>query len=213
MVKTPTGEADTRNGLSAITPTSDTPEEFTEIAETSAGLVWGERYVARVSPSGDSFQILIWFISERTLGSSSETTPSGFSAAITAVALSATVATADEPASQIAPAASTVAAVAISSTPESMVRTHCCVPVTSRPVKKIFEFVDPVFEYVTRVFPVATKPSALTADATISNFFTATAFGAALAVGERRDAAKIRRRSFFITGQVLLHVLQMLPSP
>ena len=43
FANTPVGVAEIRNGRSARTPTSEIPEEFTESAETKAGLFWGER--------------------------------------------------------------------------------------------------------------------------------------------------------------------------
>ena len=142
----------------------------------------------------------------------SSTTPSGFSACICTVALSGTTTLLEAPASQIFPIGSVVAASATSSTPESIVFCQSCTPVTSRPVRRIFEFTPSVFATVTRVLPEITNFSALWLTAIRVSFFTSKGLGAATAdeVPIVRSASKSAVR--FIIEQVLLLDEQMQPS-
>ena len=128
-----------------------------------------------------------------------------------AVALSTAASTDDAPASHTLPSGSTAEARATSSTPESIVFCHSCVPLISIPVRRIFEFTPSVLLTVTIVLPVTTIASALTV-AMMLNFFTATDLGAATAGVIPTSKSARKRAKRFIIVRVLQRDEQMLPS-
>jgi hypothetical protein len=127
--------------------------------------------ITAVSPAGSAGIVGVTVV----VGGTDYTLPSAFTYTA-AVAVSAITTAAENPASQILPVESTVALIATSSTPESMVFCHFGRPLISIALSTIFELAKSVFEIVIIEDPERTRSSALGAVIALSNFFTAIFF-------------------------------------
>ena len=101
------------------------------------------------------------------------------------------------------------AAVATSSTPESIVSCQRVVPNKSKLVTTTLELAPPVLEKVIKLVPEAINPSASGTGKSFSIFFAATLFGAATAFGVNTGAVSSKDATaaaiiFLITAPILL---------
>jgi hypothetical protein len=104
-----------------------------------------------------------------------------------------------------------VAAIAISSKPESRFRLHEAVPAEFSALSEISDVADSIFPTVIIDDLLASKSSAVGRVAIFSIFFTATLFCAASAGVAKRSEREISAARNFITEQVPLNVVQMQP--